>query len=347
MSAPAAAVLLVGGLGTRMHPLTLTRPKHLLPVAGVPVLDLQLARLAELGITRVVLATARHADLVARHVAEHPVEGLEVSISDEGTPLGTGGGLLAAMDVLAPQPDELVVVVNGDLLTGHDLGAQLRACSAATDVLLHVRAAQDPSPFGTVDIAEDGHRVVGFREKAPGPPGTLVNAGTYVLRPRVLSGRGTGGELSWERDLLPALIEGDARVLAHRDEAWFADIGTPAALLDATAAALAGSAAGALPADFDPAGAIAADTLLGDGARVEGSSTGHDVRVGDEALVLHSILLDGVRVGDGAVLERCVVGQDVTISAGARLHDQVVADGATILHDGSTAARRDEGRDPR
>lgn len=340
---PRSAVLLVGGLGTRMHPLTLTRPKHLLPVAGVPLLDLQIRRLAELGIDRVVLATARHADLVAAHVERHPVPGPEVLVSDEGTPLGTGGGLLHALEVLSPRPDDPVVVVNGDLLTGHDLAGQVAACSPGTDLVLHVRPVADPAPFGTVDLAADGRRVVGFREKVPGPPGTLVNAGTYVLRAGSVAGRRTGGEQSWERELLPALIGDGATVVAHHADAWFADIGSPTALLAAHRAALDGTARAALPRHLDPTAAVAADTVVGHGARLVGSSTGRGVRVDRDAEVRDSILLDGVHVGAGAQVVDCVLGEDVDIADGAVVRGAVLRDGERVLEDGTTITPHDEG----
>lgn len=324
-----------------MHPLTATRPKHLLPVGGVPVLDLQLRRLRETGIRRVALATARHADLVAHHVAAHPVAGLEVVISDEGTPLGTGGGLLAAMEVLAADLDEPVVIVNGDLLTAHDLYAQTAACGPDVDVVLHVRAAADPAPFGTVDVAPDGRHVVGFREKVPGPAGTLVNAGTYVVRPRCLAGRASGREQSWERDILPAIIDAGADVIAHRDDAWFADIGSPAALLAATRAALDGTARSALPQDFDPAAAISPSTTLAEGARLEHSTTGVAVHLAAHSTVRGSVLLDGVRVGSGARVTDCVIGEDATIDDGVTLRGVTVADRARVHTDQD--ATTDEG----
>lgn len=346
MTTPRSAALLVGGLGTRMHPLTLTRPKHLLPVGGVPVLDLQLLRLVELGVSRVVLATARHAEAIERHVRQRPIPGLEVLISTEGQPLGTGGGLLAALEVLAADEDEAVVVVNGDLLTGHDLLAQAAACTPDCDVVLHVRAAADPTPFGTVDLGGDRREVVGFREKVPGPPGTFINAGTYVLRPRALRGLAAPGPLSWERDLLPTLIARGATILAHHEESWFADIGSPAALVNATRAALDGTAAAALPADFDPTRATSADTVVSAGARLRGGSTGSAVRLGRDAVVTDSILLDHVDVGAGAHLVECVVGEGAVIAAGARLNAVAIGDGARIARDGTLAHGHDEGKTP-
>ncbi|CAM3924390.1 NDP-sugar synthase [Janibacter anophelis] len=325
-----------------MHPLTLTRPKHLLPVGGVPVLDLQLRRLHEVGVSRVVLATARHAEQVAGHVASHPVEGLDVLLSDEGTPLGTGGGLLAALEVLDAPDDEPVVVVNGDLLTGHDLRAQVAACSPGTDIVLHVRAVDDPTPFGTVDVAVDGRRVVDFREKVPGPPGTLVNAGTYVVRAGILRERATGEEQSWEREILPVLIADGAVVLAHRDDAWFADIGSPDALLTATRAALDGTARPALPTDYDPRRAIDPDAVIDEGAQLEASTVGAGARVGGSALVRGSILLADVRVGTGAVVVDSVLGEGVTVADGAVVRHRAIADGAHVPR-GDTADGHDEG----
>ena len=332
------AILLVGGHGSRMHPLTETRPKHLLPVGGVALLDLQLRRLVEFGVRRVCLATAMHADLFRAHVDALDLGDLAVTISTEDSPLGTGGGLLRALDVLDPG-NSPVAVLNGDLLTGHDLARQAASLRPQDDVALHVRPAEDPTPFGSVDTAGDGATVIGFREKVPGPAGTLVNAGTYIIRAGVLANVPRDTELSWERDLLPTLIESGARVRAHRQDAWFADIGSPAALVAANTAVLDGTASSALPHDYDPRSAIASDVVIARGAEVRGSGLDHGCRLGPDARVIDSVLLPHVIIGSGAKVRRTVLGEGVVVGDGAVINGCAVADGTVLragsVHDGS------------
>lgn len=332
------AILLVGGHGSRMKPLTDSRPKHLLPVGGVPLLDLQLRRLRELGVHRVCLATARHADLISAHVDALDLRNLDVRISTEVSPLGTGGGLLAALDLLAPG-DAPVAVLNGDLLTGHDLRRQAASLRPCDDVVLHVRPVDDPSPFGTVDTDADGMTVTGFREKTPGPAGTLVNAGTYIVRPAALAAVPRGAELSWEREVLPTLIDAGIRVRAHREDAWFADIGSPAALVGANAAVLDGTALSALPADYDPRYAVATDVVTAPRADVQGTSLGPGCRVGSDSQVLDSVLLPHVVVGSRAEVHGSVLGERVVVGDGVVLTGCAVADGVVLtagsVHEGS------------
>lgn len=334
MTVPALAVLLVGGHGTRMAPLTTTRPKHLLPVAGVPLLDLVVDRLIDHGVTRLALATSVHADLVEDHLATRGPElaerGASWVVSREPRPLGTGGALVAAAHVLDLGPSDPLVVVNGDLLTAVDLRAQAELLDDGTDVVLHVRPAPDPAPFGTVRCSDDGV-VHAFEEKVPGPAGTLVNAGTYLLHGRALGSLRPGEPSSWERDLLPALVADGSRVRARAQDTWFADIGSPEALVAASAEILAGEGGHALPASFDPRGrtdlraGIAPDAQVGADVALQPG-----VRVSPGARVDRSVLLDRVDVGPGCVVRDSVVGADAVIGAGCVVEGSAIGDGARL-----------------
>lgn len=332
MTTPRRCVVLVGGHGTRMRPLTLTRPKHLLPVGGVPLLDLIVGRLVDLGVEEVALAVSVHADLIAQHIGRRQgpfAGGIRCVLSPEPEPLGTGGAIVTAAHQLDLAEDDPLLVVNGDLLTGHDVGAQAGLLGTGSEVALHVRPVDDPSPFGTVVV--DGDRVVGFAEKVPGPPGTLVNAGTYVLRAGLALQQAPGHPSSWERDLLPEIISRGVPVSAHREAAWFADVGSPAALVDASRAAVLGEARAALPLDFDPARAVAADALVDAAADVrDGTSIGAAGRVAAGARVEGSVLLDKVVIGEGAVVSRSVIGEGAVIRAGAVVDGSALADGAVV-----------------
>src|SRR5260370_32326510 len=151
------AIMLVGGKGTRLRPLSLSEPKPLVPTAGVAFLTHQLARAAECGITHVVLATSYRAEMFAEAFGDGAGLGLSIDYVHESTPLGTGGGIRNAARLLHGGPDDPVVVLNGDILSAHDLPAQVdlhRDMSAA--VTLHLVEAEDPSPYGCVPTDDAG-----------------------------------------------------------------------------------------------------------------------------------------------------------------------------------------------
>jgi len=166
---PLEAIMLVGGKGTRLRPLTLSAPKPLLPTAGVPFLAHQLARAAECGVTHVVLATSYRAEMFTEAFGDGAAFGLSIDYVYESEPLGTGGGIRNAAALLRGGPDDPIVILNGDVLSGHDLPAQVdlhRKKEAA--VTLHLVEVIDPSRYGCVPI-DDAGRVVAFLEKTPNP----------------------------------------------------------------------------------------------------------------------------------------------------------------------------------
>ncbi len=180
------AILLVGGQGTRLRPLTIGMPKPLLPTAGVPFLAHQLAKAAASGVRRVVLATAFRSEMFAEAFGDGAAYGLEIVYVYEEEPLGTGGGIRNAAASLRSGPDDPVVVLNGDVLSGHDIGAQIdmhRKADAA--VTLHLVEVPDPARFGCVPTDFDG-RVTAFLEKTPHPVTSQVNAGCYVFTRRYI-----------------------------------------------------------------------------------------------------------------------------------------------------------------
>src|SRR5215510_5322708 len=225
------AILLVGGQGTRLRPLTIGMPKPLLPTAGVPFLAHQLARAAASGVGRVVLATAFRAEMFAEVFGDGSDYGLEIVYASEDEPLGTGGGIRNAAVSLLSGPDDPVVVLNGDVLSGHDLGAQIdmhRKADAA--VTLHLVEVPDPARFGCVPTDFDG-RVTAFLEKTPHPVTSQINAGCYVFTRRFIDAMPAGRVLSVERETFPALIEAGEIVMGYLESAYWLDVGTPEAFV--------------------------------------------------------------------------------------------------------------------
>ena len=223
--------MLVGGKGTRLRPLTLSAPKPLLPTAGVPFLAHQLARAAECGVTHVVLATSYRAEMFTEAFGDGAGFGLSIDYVYEAEPLGTGGGIRNAASLLRGGPDDPIVILNGDILSAHDLPAQVdlhRKMEAA--VTLHLVEVEDPSRYGCVPTDAAG-RVTAFLEKTPNPLTNRINAGCYVFRRSVIDTIPAGQVVSVERQTFPGLIAADAVVMGYAESAYWLDVGTPEAFV--------------------------------------------------------------------------------------------------------------------
>ena len=325
------AVLLVGGKGTRLRPLTVHTPKPMLPTAGVPFLHHVLARAAKAGVEHVVLATSYRPDVFRDGIGDGSRLGLRVDYVTEEVPLGTGGGIRNVADLLEAGPDEPVVVLNGDVLSGHDLGAQVRVhVAAGADATLHLTEVSDPRAFGCVPTDRFG-RVTAFLEKTPEPETNRINAGCYVLRRSVIDAIPAGRPVSVERETFPALVADGLLVLGHVDAAYWLDLGTPAAYVRGSCDLVLGVAPSpALPGPTGEAlvldGAVVADDAVVTG----GTTVGRAASVGAGATVAGSVLLDGATVGAGALVRDSVVGRAATVGEGAALHGVVVGDGARV-----------------
>jgi mannose-1-phosphate guanylyltransferase len=333
---PLEAILLVGGQGTRLRPLTISTPKPLLPTAGVPFLAHQLAKMSAAGVTRVVLATSYRAEMFADCFGDGSAFGTEIVYVQESTPLGTGGAIRNAAHALRGGPGSPVLVLNGDVLSGHDLAAQLGLHGKAeAAVTLHLVEVSDPARFGCVPT-DAGGRVTGFLEKTPHPVTSQINAGCYVFRRDVIEQIPPGAVISVERETFPALIADDAVVMGYLDTSYWLDVGTPEAFVQGSRDLVLGRLAS--PA-LAPARAGHGDVLLLDGAQVgPGAWAGGGTVVGAGSVIEAgarvdgSILFDGVRVGAGARVSASVLGR------GARIGESVVLDGAVIGDDVTVAS---------
>jgi mannose-1-phosphate guanylyltransferase len=321
------AVLLVGGKGTRLRPLTVTTPKPMLPTAGVPFLEHLLVRLRDAGVDHAILSTSYRPEVFEAYFGDGARIGMRVTYVTEVEPLGTGGGIRNVADHLR---GEDFLVLNGDVLSGLDVRALLATHrSSGADATLYLTPVDDPSAFGLVPLDEGG-RVQAFLEKSSPPWATnLINAGCYVFAPSVLDRIPPGRPVSVERETFPGLLSDGRPMQGHVDEGYWLDLGTPAAFVQGCTDLVLGRVrSAALPG---PVG----EALVLDGAEVAGEASGGTTvgrggRVATGAQVVGSVLFDDAVVAEGAVVRRSVVGRGARVGAGAELDGVVVADGAEI-----------------
>ncbi|HEX2499010.1 MAG TPA: NDP-sugar synthase [Actinomycetes bacterium] len=333
------AIMVVGGKGTRLRPLTVNIQKSMLPCAGVPFLTHLLARAQQAGVEHMVLATWYKAELFEPAFGDGSALGLELSYVTEDVPLGTGGALRNVADRLRSGPDEPVLIFNADILSGHDIRAQLALHEAKrADVTLHLTEVADARAYGCVPTDETG-RVIAFLEKMPEPVTNQINAGCYVFRRQVLDEIPAGQVVSVERETFPALLARGARVHGYVDSSYWLDVGTPAAFVRGSADLVLGRAPSpAVPPVDGEALVLSGAEVAPDAKLVGGACVGSRAQVGTGAHIDGSVLLDGAVIGDGAVVRASVVGADARIGAGCVLDEAVVGDGADVGADNELRA---------
>ncbi|MEU6997067.1 NDP-sugar synthase [Nonomuraea sp. NPDC046570] len=325
------AILLVGGQGTRLRPLTLGTPKPLLPTAGVPFLAHQLARARSFGVRRIVFATSYKASMFEPVFGDGAALGLELVYMTEEEPLGTGGAIRNAAQGLTAGPADPVLVLNGDILSGHDIGDQVRRHVAReAAVTLHLTEVDDPTRFGCVPT-DDEDRVTAFLEKTPTPVTNRINAGCYVFTRSVIDTIPAGEVVSVERQTFPGLIASGELVLGYPDRTYWLDVGTPAAFVRGSRDLVLGRLAS--PALPGPAG----EFLTLPGARVSaeakvtgGTAVGARAVVEAGASVAGSVLGDDCVIGEGASVTDSVVGRGAHVRSGTVLRDAVIGDRAVV-----------------
>lgn len=331
------AVVLVGGEGTRLRPLTETTPKPLIPVMDRRFLDHVLDHLARHGVEEAILSSPYLEETFLPFVAARRGTAPTIRWITETEPLGTGGAILQAVDHLETQ--DPVLALNGDILTDLDLTAMLafhvERDASVTISLTHV---EDARPFGLVPTDPRG-RVDEFREKPVDPVPGDVNAGTYLLDPAVLHGFERAQNLSIERQIFPALIADGRPVYGFVSHGYWMDLGTPEKYLQAHFDIFEGRVAGLrYPAPWVHAAAavslrahlgrwvaVGDGAVVADDAQIDDSVLHPGARVGESARVVGSILGPDAQVGSGATVSGCVLGEGARIAAGDLVEGRKVA----------------------
>jgi mannose-1-phosphate guanylyltransferase len=322
------AVVLVGGFGTRLRPLTSSTPKPMLPVGHLPIIERLVTNLGRSGITEVTLALGFKPEPFIEAFPDGECAGVTLRYAVEPEPLDTAGAIRFAADFAGI--DDTFVVVNGDILTDLDVSDLVRFHREhGAEATIHLIGVPDPSAFGVVALDDTG-RVERFVEKpAPGTaPSNLINAGTYVLEPSVLQRIPTGQKVSIERATFP-LVAADGGLFAMATDDYWIDTGRPELYLQANLDLLAATrrydrcAAVHESASVDPAAliegsVIGAHTVVG-AATVRGSVLLPGAVVEAGAVVTDSVLMG--RVGAGAVVHNSVLGIDGVVEPGEQMSD--------------------------
>jgi len=328
------AVLLVGGQGTRLRPLTANTPKPMLPVAGSPVTEHQIARARDAGVTRVILGTSYRAEVFREHFGEGEHLGVELVYATEEVPLGTGGAIRNVASLLKSGPDEPILVFNGDILTGVDLRHLLESHQQRdADVTLYLTQVDDPRAYGLVPTDSES-RVTAFLEKPQTPEEIVtdqINAGCYVFRRSVIDAIPQGRPVSVERETFPELLESGALVYGVVDNGYWLDLGTPLAYVRGSCDLVLGRAPS--PVLSGRTG----DALVLDGATVAnnavltaGSCIGAGSHVGSGAVIDGSVVLADTLIGAGSRVTNSAIGRGCVLPEGTVLQGAVLADGTRL-----------------
>lgn len=292
-----SAILLVGGMGTRMQPLTFDTPKPMLSLVGKPITEHQIVKARDAGITEIVLATSYLSEVFTPYFGNGERFGIKISYAVEESALGTGGAIANAAKLL--EGDGPVMIFNGDVLSNHSLREQIEAHQrTGADVTLYLTEVEDARAFGVVEMDDD--RITSFNEKMENPPTRIINAGCYIFNREIVDSIPQGVVVSVEREVFPALLQRGANLYGFIDRSYWLDIGSPGALLKATR---------------DLIEAAGYSMAQGRGSRIDSTA------IVDQG----SYIGAGAQVGAGARLHHCVVGEGAIIGSNVDLTRVFVA----------------------
>ena len=320
------AILLVGGKGTRLQPLTNTVPKPMIRIAGKPVTEHQIVKARDAGVKEIVLATSYLAEVFEPYFGDGSAYGVKLQYAIELSPLGTGGAIANAAASLNLSENESVFIFNGDVLSGHDLNAQAELHQTQNaDVTLHLTTVEDARAYGCVPIDNAG-RVSEFLEKMDQPKANTINAGCYIFSSRAIQSIPQNTVVSVERETFPALLNSGRPIFGFEDSRYWIDMGTPHAMIKASRDLILNpSISSATPeinggallesnvridptADASQGSYIASGTEIGPRVKVHGSIVAENVVIEEDSIVENCFIAPGTRVKSGSILENQVFG---------------------------------------
>jgi NDP-sugar pyrophosphorylase family protein len=326
------AIVLLGGEGTRLRPLTYSLPKPMLPVAGKPIVTRMIEWLARSGVDEIVFALGYRPDAFSAAFPDSTCAGVRLVYAVEPEPLDTAGAIRFAAHAVGAT-NERIVVCNGDVLTDLDLVELLEFHDRnGAEGTIHLTPVADPSAFGVVPTEADG-RVIAFIEKPVlgTEPTNLINAGTYVLEPSAIARIAAGRRVSIEREVFPEMVA-EGRLFAKPDSAYWIDTGTPATFLRAQFDILDGGRQNVVLSAHAGGGQqiFGGDEACVDGELIGPVLLGRKAMVASGAVVARSILGDGVVVEAGATVRNSVVLDGTIVGAAALVDSSIVGGGASI-----------------
>jgi mannose-1-phosphate guanylyltransferase len=301
-------------------PLTKNTPKPMLTVAGIPVTEHQLNMAKAAGITHIVLATSYLSELFTPYFGDGSKWGTKIEYAVEETPLGTGGAIRNAAKVI--NSSESIVILNGDVLSSHNLTEQIRQHEANNaDVTLHLTQVEDARAYGCVPTDSKG-RVTAFLEKMENPVTNQINAGCYVFNPRVLESIPLDTVVSVERETFPLLVKNGADVYGYVENSYWVDIGTPQALMKASIEIVKRNGEFLIMpgSHVDPSAhltggsSIAPGTQIAAGAHIQSSIIESDCSIGKDAQIINSFISRGTKVAAGVKIESSYVRNQEIVS---------------------------------
>jgi NDP-sugar pyrophosphorylase family protein len=328
-------IVIAGGLGTRLRPLTLSRPKPLMPLVNAPLLEYQISYLKSAGIQEVCFATNYMADAVEAHFGDGGEFGVRLVYAVEDEPLDTGGAIRNAWDALPPDD---CVVFNGDTIHSFDIASIIRRHQERkADVTLTLREVARPHAYGVVPLDEEG-RVLGFQEPSeeqkrslsgPAEGSDFINAGLYIINREIFEEFFPQRRCNVEREVFPRVIEAGKRVFGDVQGGFWIDIGRPSQYLRAVRAVLTGEVAPARPFRMEGDSAVAENAEVR-GAVSGGSVISPGVTIAEGASVETAVLFEGATVGEGAVIRHSIIGENAQVEPHAIVENSVIG-GGTVL----------------
>jgi len=343
------AVIMAGGEGTRLRPLTSNHPKPMLPMANRPMMEHVIGLLRRHGFTEIIVTVAFMANAIRNYFGDGSQLGVDISYAVEETPLGTAGSVANARSLL----DEPFMVISGDVLTDIDLSAVVafhqEKGALAT---LALKAVEDPLEFGIVITEPDG-AIERFLEKPSWGQvfSDTINTGIYVLEPEIFDFIDPDRSVDFSGEVFPAVLQARRRIFGFVADGYWEDVGTLEAYLQAHHDILEGKVEVdrhgfelrpgvwlGKGATVDPSATVAGPAVIGDNVTVGPTASlgpycviGPNVRVDDNASVARSVIHDGTYLGPGVHLDGCVVGRACDLRQGAHLEEGVVLGDETFI----------------
>jgi mannose-1-phosphate guanylyltransferase len=333
----AQAIILVGGQGSRLRPLTTDTPKPMLPIGGIPVIQHQIYKLKDAGITKIILGTSFKAEIFKDAFGDGSSMGVSLEYAFEEEPLGTGGAIRNAGKLLTNDPSSPVVVFNGDIMCNLDIASLVKHWKDnQADVSLYLTTVEDPKAFGLVPT-DESNNVLAFTEKPKTDAEVItnqINAGCYVFKHSIIDTIPDDRPVSVERETFPQILQSKLKMTGYIDTGYWLDLGTPQSFIvgsrDFVHGLIKSSAFPHLGTEalVKKTARISSDAVVNNGSFIADS-----VVIKGNTKVSGSAIFEGAVIGDNCIIKNSIVGKNVVIASGTVLRDAIIGNRAWIGSD--------------